>query len=280
MPPETARVRLIFWGATALIAAIPLTLCDAGTFARTLPSVLDRLLDGAAFSILMASLAWRAAVVTSGGALAGGVVGLLVYAAFGWSGWLLLGAGLATTAAATRLGHARKYAAGLAEGRGGRRASGNIVANTGVAGAAAIVALGSDLDVYAAIAAAAAIVTAVSDTVSTETGQVWGKRPRLVTSLRQVPPGTSGAVSVQGLAAGASSALLLSVFAASSGLVVGAAATLIVATAAIAASLIEGVVAIVVERRGWLDNDGVNLLNAAIGAGLATSGCAWWQLAQ
>ena len=255
------------------MAAISIASCDSGVFTRTLPSVLDRLVAGATLSTLMASLAWRAGVVTSGGAFAGGIVALLVYAGFGWSGWLLLGSGLATTVAATRLGHTRKYAAG-------RRASGNIVANTGVAGAAAIVALGSDLDVYAAIAAAAAIVTAVSDTVSTEAGQVWGQRPRLVTSLRQVPPGTSGAVSVQGLAAGASSALLLAGVAVSSGLVVGAAATLIVATAAVAASLIEGVIAIVVERRGWLDNDGVNLLNALIGAGLAICGCALLPLAQ
>jgi uncharacterized protein (TIGR00297 family) len=265
----------MFWATAALLGGIPIAFGDITAFAESMTSLSGRLGPGLALSTMMAALAWRVGVVTSGGATAGGLVALLLYLGFGPDAWLLLGLGLATTAAATRLGHARKLAAGLAEARGGRRAAGNIVANTGVAGAAAIVTLGSHLDMYAALAASAAIVTAVSDTVATEAGQVWGRHPRLVTSLRRVQPGTPGAASWPGVAAGAASALLLSGAAVRLGLVAGE-GLVIVATCAVAASLFEGALAVVVEPRGWLDNDGVNLVNAMVGAGLAIGGMAWF----
>src|SRR5690606_15455592 len=67
----------------------------------------------------------------------------------------------------------------------------------------------------ALVAFVAAVIAGSSDTVSSEVGKAYGRRTWLVTSLRRVPPGTSGAVSSEGTAAGAAAALLLAAIAAS-----------------------------------------------------------------
>jgi hypothetical protein len=48
----------------------------------------------------------------------------------------------------------------------------------------------------------AALAEAAADTVSSEIGQVLGGRPRMITNLRAVEPGSDGAVSVAGTVAG------------------------------------------------------------------------------
>ena len=111
--------------------------------------------------------------------MAGGLVALVLAVSFGAGGLVLLGTGLAVTLAVTRSGHQRKATLGIAESRAGRRAAGNVMANTGVAAAAAFAALGSDAGGSWTVAAVAALVTGVSDTVATEIGQAWGGAPRL-----------------------------------------------------------------------------------------------------
>ena len=69
-------------------------------------------------------------------------------------------------------GRARKEAIGKAEEKGGRRGAANVLANVSVAAFCALVAgLGPDGDVFR-LAAAAALATALMDTVGTEIGQV------------------------------------------------------------------------------------------------------------
>ncbi len=50
--------------------------------------------------------------------------------------------------------------------------------------------------------ALAALAEATADTVSSEIGQAFGGHPLLLTTLRRVEPGTDGAVSLMGTAAG------------------------------------------------------------------------------
>ena len=52
-----------------------------------------------------------------------------------------------------------------------------------------------------------------SDTVASEIGKAWGRRTWLVPTLRRVPPGTSGAISAQGTAAGLLGAFPIVIFA-------------------------------------------------------------------
>ena len=55
----------------------------------------------------------------------------------------------------------------------------------------------------------AAMAEATADTVSAELGQVLGGTPWMITSLRRVPAGTDGAVSLLGTLAGAVAAAVL-----------------------------------------------------------------------
>jgi uncharacterized protein (TIGR00297 family) len=99
-------------------------------------------------------------------------------------------------------------------------------------------------------------------------GKAFGRRTFLVTTLRPVPPGTEGAVSVEGTLAGLAGGAAVAALGAALGLY-GWPAALLVTTAAFLGGLAESVIGTVAERRGWLDNDQLNALNTALGAAAA-----------
>lgn len=237
-------------------------------------------LDAAVWALLglnaaVAVLGWAARTVTGAGALTGMIIGAVIIVGTGLAGWTVLIVTFVAVSLATRLGHRRKAEAGIAEDRGGRRGPGNAIANTGVAAWAALVASGSADPSLPHLALVASLVTAGSDTVASEVGKAFGRTTWLLTSFRRVPRGTTGAVSLEGTAAGVMAAVLL----ASAGVwmaLVPMAAVPIIAIAASVASLIEGVIGATVEAQGMLSNDAVNFVNSAIGAGLAI--LAWLSL--
>jgi len=216
----------------------------------------------------VAALGWAARTVTRAGAVTGMIIGALMIIGTGLAGWLVLIVTFVVVSLTTRLGHARKTQAGIAEDRGGRRGPGNAIANTGVAAWAALVATGLADPTLAHVAAVAALVTAGSDTIASEVGKAYGRTTWLITTWRRVPPGTTGALSVEGTAAGMVGAVGLAGVGALLG-IVPMAAVPIVAMAAVIASMMEGVIGATIEARGMLTNDAVNFVNSAIGAGLA-----------
>src|SRR5690606_12913663 len=189
---------------------------------------------------IVAVARYAARAVTVPGALTGFLIGVVTWMGAGWQGWALLLAAFAVTVGTTRLGGRRKALLGIAEERGGRRGPGNALANTGLAAWAAALAVLSPYREAALVAFVAAVIAGSSDTVSSEVGKAYGRRTWLVTSLRRVPPGTSGAVSSEGTAAGAAAALLLAAIAASLR-IIAPSLILPVAVAAVVAALVESV---------------------------------------
>jgi uncharacterized protein (TIGR00297 family) len=114
-------------------------------------------------------------------------------------------------------------------------------------------------------ALAGAFATAAADTVSSEVGQLWGRRTFLITTFRPVPRGTEGAVSLEGTAAGVAASLVLGGLGAALGLFPWTGAA-VVAVAAFLGTTLESVLGATVEHRGWLDNEAMNFLNTLIGA--------------
>jgi len=214
-----------------------------------------------------------AQTVTASGALAGLAIGVVVVLGGGWAAWGLLLATFIVASVCTRLGAARKVAAGIAEDRGGRRGPGNAIANTGLAAWACAVAIGMPDPSLALLACVAALATAGSDTVASEIGKAYGRSTWMVTSLRRVAAGTTGAVSIEGTLAGTISAAGLAALGAWGGLVPWMAVPLITAAATVA-SLIEGALGSTLEARGILNNDTLNFVNSAIGAAITV--VAWW----
>jgi uncharacterized protein (TIGR00297 family) len=83
--------------------------------------------------------------------------------------------------------------------------------------------------------------------------------------MRRVPPGTSGALSLEGTAAGIIGAAVLAVFAVVMQLVPTTALVPIVAGATIA-SLIESGLGATLEPPGILNNDALNFINTGVAA--------------
>jgi uncharacterized protein (TIGR00297 family) len=117
------------------------------------------------------------------------------------------------------------------------------------------------------LAYAAAVATAAADTGSSEIGKAYGRRTFLITTFRPVPPGTEGAISLEGTLGGLAAGAIVAFVGAATGLYSPTWA-LAVAAAGLLGSLAESVIGTVAESRGWLDNDLLNALNTAIGAGI------------
>jgi uncharacterized protein (TIGR00297 family) len=233
------------------------------------PGLGRRVLLGLAVNVVIAVAAWLAHSIDVPGALSAIAVGTLVTAGTGLAGLGLLVAFFVLGSAATRLGYRRKAQRGIAQEKGGARGWRNAWANGAIPALLGLLAGFTTADDRAllTLAYAASVATAAADTCSSEIGKAYGRRTFLVTSFRPVPPGTEGAVSLEGTLAGLAAAAVVGTLGAAFGLY-GAAGAAAVAVAGLLGSLAESVVGTVAERRGWMDNDLLNAFNTAVGAAM------------
>src|SRR4051812_47435661 len=274
---ETIPVRLddnVSVAATAAAALWLIALASLPRIPEALPLVAARLPPALGLNALVAYAGHRARTVSMSGALLGAAIGITIYLGLGWPGWALLLATFIAATVASRLGLKRKMLLGIAEERGGRRGAGNAIANTGVAAIAALVALFGSAPEAAQLAFAAALAAGGSDTIASEIGKAWGRTTWSITSLTRVPPGTSGAMSLEGTVAGIIGALLLAVVAVSLGLVSSTTIVSIV-VGATAGSLLESWLGATLEGPGILNNDMLNFINTAAAALVALGVAAW-----
>ncbi len=195
-----------------LVAAAALALllpCRAGIADALEPAGLRGLAVAFGINAAVAGIAAALRVVRPSGALAGALLGTVVLG-FGGAGlYALLWVFFLGGTLATRFRRRRKEAIGKAEEAGGRRGAANVLANVAVP---AFCALAAGLGPYGdalRLAAAAALATALMDTVGTEIGQAFSSPTVLLPDFRRVPPGTDGAVSIAGTFAGLAAAALL-----------------------------------------------------------------------
>jgi len=235
---------------------------------------MSRLPAALAWNALIASAGYFARTVTVPGAVTGAFIGITIYACTGWQGWVLLLITFAAATAASRMGLTRKMVLGIAEERGGRRGPGNAIANTGVAAMAATIVIAGSSEELARLAFVTALAAGGSDTIASEIGKAFGRHTVSITTLRRVPPGTSGAMSLEGTAAGIAGALALGAAAAWLGIVPGDTLMTIV-LAATAGSLIESWLGATLEAPGILNNDMLNFINTGSAALIAVALAAW-----
>jgi uncharacterized protein (TIGR00297 family) len=218
---------------------------------------------GIAVTAILAFLAWRAGTVRASGIAAGVLIGLWIYVAGGWRWFSVLAVFFIAGSALTKLGYPAKAARGLAESHSGRRGWQNAVANGGVGALCAGVWIFT-LDPRAAAAFVASFATALFDTAGSEIGGLYGRSPISLKNFRRVPPGTEGAISLQGLAGGLVSAAALAAGGGLLGVIPFKAFTPVV-LAAVLGGLYESLAAGVVPLR----HSALNFTNTAVGALLA-----------
>ena len=194
------------------------------------------------------------------------------YGGFGIGGFGLLALFFVIGSGASKWGRRVKAAQGVAQSNRGRRTVRHVLANGFVP---AICAVGATVfpEHHPMLAAgfAGSLAAATSDTFSSEVGQVVGGTPRLIVSWKPVSIGENGGVTVAGLTAGVIAACAIGIAGSWFGV---AGIWWGVAVAGVVGNLADSVFGATLERRGVLNNAGVNLLCAATGGVAAATICA------
>ena len=111
------------------------------------------------------------------------------------------------------------------------------------------------------------IATATADTLASEVGVV--EQPRLITTMKKVPPGTDGGISVVGTGAGIIGAGVIGVAAYFLGIFPDPFVTLKISIiAGTVGCFVDSILGAVLERRNYISNEYVNLIATITGAAI------------
>jgi len=269
------------------------------------------LLLGFALAAVIGYLGYRRQALSRSGVVGAVITGGLIFGFGGLAGAALLLAFFISSSLLSRFKDSKKEKLAEKFSKGSQRDLAQALANGGLA-ALGSVGWGLTGNPLWWVAMAAALATANADTWATELGVLNRTQPRLITTGRVVEVGTSGGVSLGGTLAATGGALLIALVAViaiifdpslralgSQLILLGVVITL----AGLAASLFDSLLGATVQAiyycdacqketerhplhscgtptrlvRGWawLNNDWVNFLATATGAGLGVLGV-WW----
>jgi uncharacterized protein (TIGR00297 family) len=222
-------------------------------------------------AMVTASIVFRK--LTVAGALTGGCLAALLYKGMGITGIVMLGAFFVAGSAVTALGRSKKERLGIAEKNKGQRTAWQVLANGGVAGLAGLLAwLQPEQAVLWQLAAAASLASASADTLSSELGSVYGSSFYNILTFKKDTCGLDGVISLEGTLWGiAGSVLIAAIYTAAYGYSVLA---WWIVLAGFAGNMADSLLGASLERKGWLKNDQVNLLNTLIAAVVGL--CGYW----
>lgn len=204
------------------------------------------------------------------------VLGILVWGTLGWRGYLIVMFYFIVGSGLTFVRMEQKETEGIAEERSGMRGAGNVWSSALTASICAIASLfvASPFKEILVLGYIASFCTKLADTTASEVGKAYGKSTFLITTLKPVPRGTEGAVSLEGTIAGIVASVVLAIIAWVIGMISGVGVIWCV-LAALVATTIESLIGATLESRfDWLTNDLVNFINTVIGAGVAIA-LAW-----
>ncbi len=215
---------------------------------------------------LVGIAAYALGTVSRSGLIGGVVIGALIYGCSGMGGFAVLGVFFVLASGLTHLGYEVKAARGIAQSGRGRRGARHALANCAVGTLLAMVYKFTHGSPLAGALLTASFATAAADTAGTEFGSLYGRRAFLAASLRPVPPGTPGAVSVEGTAASLVAAVAVALTGLLTGLFSGSALWASAAGSAFAAAYAESLLGSFPGLERALGNEWLNVLNTALGA--------------
>ena len=220
---------------------------------------------------VLIALAQRVPLLTRAGWCHAAILGTILWGCLGWQGWTAVVLYLALGSLVTKVGLQQKQRQGLAEARGGRRSPANVWGSAAV-GAVLALLIGSGLGPkpLLLVGFSASFAAKLADTFGSEIGKRYGRTTVLITTLRRVPPGTEGAVSLEGTLASAIGSLVMTAVVVALQLVPAGPVAWLVAAVGLLATLLESLLgALLQERTPWLTNELVNAIQTVVAAVLA-----------
>ncbi|GEO04143.1 hypothetical protein AAE02nite_18070 [Adhaeribacter aerolatus] len=203
--------------------------------------------------------------LTEAGALTGGLLGLAIFQGAGFTGLTMLALFFVLGTGATAWQHNYKARLGLAEENKGRRTAHQAFANAGVAAMLGLLAclFPGQAELFC-LMLAAAFAAATADTVSSELGNLYGKRFYNILTLQPDQRGLNGVISLEGTLLGLGGSSLIGLLYAMgfgwNGNI------FIVILAGTIGNITDSLLGATLERRHLLSNNQVNFLNTAAGA--------------
>jgi len=172
--------------------------------------MIARAAAGALIAAAIAAVAWRAGSLSRSGAVAAIFIGTLGIAA-GWEWGALLVLYFLSSSLLSRVDTSVKaQRSGSIVEKSGARDAAQVLANGAVFATAAVLELIVPSSLWL-FTGAGALAASAADTWGTEIGMLAKNSPRMITTWRVVPTGTSGGVSVIGLVATVGGALFMAV---------------------------------------------------------------------
>jgi uncharacterized protein (TIGR00297 family) len=210
--------------------------------------------------------AYRINVVDLSGLLSGYIVGMgvILFTDLRW--FVVIFTFFFLSGAATKYKYDQKKKRGVAQGKKGARGYLNVFGNGLVALIFAIFEgiVGGQIFLVGFLAA---VASATSDTAGGEIGRLSSHRPRLITTLKKVPTGAEGAVSLLGEAAEFFIALFIGVLAFILGLGHGYSVVIVAAAGGFIGANIDSVFGATIETHtSWWGNNCTNFFSSLCGA--------------
>ena len=171
----------------------------------------QRLVWGAFINLLLAVGAYRKQAVSPSGGITGVVLGTCIFIGGGFYFWLHLGAFFLSSTILGRISSTSKLSGVKTHDKNGRRDGIQVFSNTAPAAAASLIYVFYPGPV-SLVAFAASFAAANADTWAGEIGMLTSGSPVSILDGQPLPPGTSGAVTVQGLWASFFGSLFIAVF--------------------------------------------------------------------
>ncbi|QNF31586.1 DUF92 domain-containing protein [Adhaeribacter swui] len=203
--------------------------------------------------------------LTVAGAFTGGALGIAIFLGTGYVGLIMLGVFFVLGTLATSWKLKYKQSLGLAELNKGRRTAGQAFANGGVAAIMGLLAwvFPEHATVYR-VMLAAGFAAATADTLSSELGNVYGRRFYHVLTGKKAMRGQNGVISLQGTLLGIlGSGIISAIYGFSFG---WGTPVLGIVVAGTIGNFFDSILGTTLENRGWLSNNAVNFLNTLVGA--------------
>ena len=213
--------------------------------------------------LIFASISYYLKKVSLSGAIVGAIISFLLL----WNNWvnfLLFGLFFVLGSVATKWQFERKRQLNVLQENEGIRTWIHASANGGIPALFSLLALLFPEFASLTYAATVAIAAALSDTLSSELGNVYGSRYIDILSFKKGKRGDDGVISLEGTLFGVLGSLLIAVL--FGVLTVNYTVILPITIAGFAGNLMDSYLGATLQRKGWINNHFVNFLNTLFAA--------------